>query len=53
MAKVDKLVGAVDVLVMEQCSEWEGWDALRFGGCCSGVGGVVAAATAVAVAALS
>ena len=54
MAEVDKLVGAVDVLVAEQRSEWEGWNALRFGGCCLGVGGVVAAAAAaVAVAAPS
>ena len=48
MAEVDKLVGAVDVLVAEQRSEWEGWDALRFGGRCSGVGGVVAAAASLA-----
>jgi len=47
--EVDKLVGAVDALIVEQHSEWEGWDALRFGGCCSGVGGVAAAAAAVAV----
>ena len=53
MVEVDELVGAVDVLVAEQRSEWEGWDALGFGGCCSGVGGVVAAAAAVAVTAPS
>jgi hypothetical protein len=53
LVEVDKLVGAVDVLVAEQRSEWEGWDVLRFGGCCLGIGGVVAAAAAVAVAAPS
>jgi hypothetical protein len=54
LAEVDELVGAVDILVAEQRSEWEGWDALGFRGCCSGVGGVVAAAAAaVAVAAPS
>jgi hypothetical protein len=46
--KVDELVGAVDVLVVEQHSEGEGWDALGFWCGCSGVGGVVAAA-AVAI----
>jgi hypothetical protein len=46
LAEVDKFVGAVDALVAEQHSKWEGWDALRFGGRCSGVGGVVAAAAA-------
>jgi hypothetical protein len=50
LAEVDEFVGAVDVLVAEQRSEWEGWDTLRFGGCCSGVDGVVAVAAAVTVA---
>jgi len=42
-------VGAVDVLVAEECSEGEAGDALGFWCCCPGVGGVVAAAAAVAV----
>ena len=50
LAEVDKLVGVVDGLVAEQRSECEGWDALQFGGCCSGVGGVVVAAAAAAAA---
>jgi hypothetical protein len=49
LAEVDKLVGVVDGLVAEQRSEWEGWDALQFGGCCSGVDSVVAGAAAAAV----
>ena len=53
LAEVDELVGAVDSLIAEQRSEREGWDTLGFGGCCSGVGGVVAAAAAVAVTAPS
>jgi len=46
LVEFDKLVGAVDGLVMEQRSEWEGRDALWFRSCCSGVDGVVAAAAA-------